>query len=168
MIFLSLSLLSLTFAVHGQGRGRVPGPPSAFLIVGTWALPSLWAVTDTLQWPWMWSPGTAKLQAHPGLLQYHLTGGWEASGWEGLLSSAASSVSFRDEVCAQASSYQEANESLCRKSGLFVLYSEEQNSNSMGKNPSTWSWCPTGAKQRWWAVQEEILCCWRCFPRFHC
>lgn len=31
-------------------------------------------MTDTLQWPWMWSPGTAKLQAHHGLLQCHLTG----------------------------------------------------------------------------------------------
>lgn len=116
-------------------------------------------MTDTLQWPWVWSPGTAKLQGHPGLLQYHLTGqaGRPLRGWEGVLSSAASSVSFRDEVRAQASSYQEANESLCRKSGLFVLYSEEQNSSFMGKNPSTWSWCPAGAKQKLWAVQAEIF-----------
>lgn len=131
MISLSLALLSLTSAVHRQGHRRVPGPPSALVIVRhlgiTQPVNSDRHIAVTR--------GTAKLQAHHGLLQYHLTD--RLGGDSGLPSSAALSVSFRDEVHAQASSYQEANERLGRNSGLFVLYSEEQNSDFMGKNAST-------------------------------
>lgn len=163
MISLPFALLSLTSAVHRQGHSRVPGPPFALVIVRhlgiTQPVSSDRHIAVT--------PGTAKLQTHHHLLQYQtdLLGGlWVMAGcW----AQQHRLYPLEMRYMAQASSYQEANERLCRNSGLFVFIQRSKTVTLCGRipapDPGVLQEQSRGCEQ----FRQRFLCCWRYFERFH-